>query len=82
VTWSDIIYRSGMALAVVALVYAFWNFYALLLPRGGIDEEVITRLVEQRTWAGVEATGVAALCYAVTRSVLYLSTWFKGDNSS
>lgn len=81
-----------MTLTALFGVYAFWCFCGVLwgisvppweiVPPGVNEEELVRRLVAQNKWAGVEATGVAALCYAVTRSVLHLLAWFKGDISN
>jgi hypothetical protein len=92
VTWSDIIYRAGNTLTVFFGLYALWCFLGVLwglsldpwvlVPPGMTEKELIGRLTAQRKWAGVEATVVAAVCYAVTRSVLYLLAWFNGDIST
>jgi hypothetical protein len=81
-----------MALTVLFGVYAFWCFYGVLwgvsvppweiIPPGVSEEELVRRLIAQRKWAGVEAMRAAALCYAVTRSVLHLLAWFKRDMSN
>jgi hypothetical protein len=92
VTWSDIIYRTGITLTVFSGLYAFWCFLSVLwglsldpwvvVPPGTTEKELIGRLTVQRKWAGVEATAVSVVCYVVTRSALYLLARVNGDISN
>jgi hypothetical protein len=82
-TWRDIVYRTGITFTVLFGSYAFFFFNAALL--GGTDPTLLSDaekvLVGQHAHRGVTGTALAALCYAVTRAVLYLMAWFAGERS-
>jgi hypothetical protein len=82
-TWRDIVYRTGITFIVLFGLYALFFFYAALLgvTDYGRLSEAERMLLEQHVRTAVTTTAVAAMCYAVTRAVLYLMAWFAGERS-